>query len=180
MQTIYLARHAAPDRFKPGFIYHQLPGPPLTEKGLQEAEALGAYLRACGVGRIYASPFDRCQHTASIAAEIADIPWETDEALGEVQPNDKPENTLERVSPAFDRILNAHRAGPPPAIVTHGGVVGALLEYLGMDAETSKEYKFDYGNPLPPAGVWLGRRFDVDQPWDLHLAFQPETAPVSA
>jgi broad specificity phosphatase PhoE len=180
MQTIYLARHAAPDRFKPGFIYHRLPGPPLTETGLQEAEALGAYLRSCGAGRIYASPFERCQQTARTAADIAGIPWETDDTLGEVQPNDKSENTLERVRPAFDRILTAHRNGSPPVLVTHGGVIGVLLGYLGVDAETLKGYQFDYGNPLPPAGVWLARRLEDDQPWDLHLAFQPESAPVSA
>lgn len=180
MQTIYLARHAAPDRFKSGFIYHQLPGPPLTETGLQEAAALGAYLRACGAGRIYASPFDRCQETARIAAEIAAIPWETDHMLGEVQPNDKPENTLARVQPAFDRILTAHRTGSPPVLITHGGVVGALLGHLGMDAETLTAFKFDYGNPLPTAGVWLARHLAEDQPWDLQLAFKPEPAPVSA
>lgn len=178
-QSFYLARHATPDRFRTGFIYHRLPGPPLTDQGLQEAEALGAFLLSCGVGRIYASPFERCRQTAQIAAEIAGIPWEVDEGLGEVQPNDTNENTLQRVQPVFERILVDHRAGSPPVIVTHGGVVGALLCYLGMDGETLSQHKYDYGNPLPPAAAWLAKRAAEDHPWELHLAFRPELAPVS-
>ena len=179
--TIYLARHATPDRFRPGFIYHQLPGPPLTLQGIQEAQFLGAYFLSAGVRRIFASPFERCRHTTQIAAETAAIPWEVVDSLGELQPGEKLEGILERVQPAFERICAWSEDAGPAAIVTHGGVVAALLPHLGMDStELETHKKFDYGNPVPPAGAWLAQQTCPDIAWSMHLAFQPEAVPSAS
>jgi broad specificity phosphatase PhoE len=179
--NVYLARHAAPDRFNTTFVYHQLPGPPLTEQGVREAQALGAYLRSVEARRIYSSPFERCLRTAEIAAGAAGINWQVEERLGEVQPGEALEDVLRRVQPAFDRFAQESASDGPVVLVTHGGVVSALLLHLGMEADALKERKvFDYGNPLPPAGAWLAERDGVGTGWNLRLAFQPEAAAVSA
>lgn len=178
---IYLARHATPDRFRPGFIYHQLPGPPLTLQGIQEAQFLGAYLLSAGVHQVYASPFERCRHTAELAAQTAGISWQVEDCLGELQPGEGSDGILARVLPAFKRICCGSEASGPAAIVTHGGIIAALLLHLGMDSAELEAYKkFDYGNPVPPAGAWLAQQSHQQTAWTLHLAFQPETVPSAA
>jgi probable phosphoglycerate mutase len=180
-QTLYLARHATPDRTNTGFIYDKLPGPPLTEQGIQEASALGAYFLSCGVRSLHASPFERCRRTAEIAAGVAGIPWFMEEGLGELQPGETPESILERAGPVFERVSRASLEDGPVALVTHGGVVGVLLQHLGMDKDTLTRHKtFDFGNPVPPAGVWEAKRPEAEAAWMLRLAFQPEQAPASA
>jgi len=179
--TLYLARHATPDRFRPGFIYHQLPGPPLTLQGIQEAGALGAYLLSAGIDQIYTSPFERCRHTAEIAAQTAGVAWQVEDSLGELQPGEALDGILARVLPAFERLCASSQADGPTAIVTHGGVVAALLQHLGMDSsELERHKKFDYGNPVPPAGAWVCQRSAVDSGWSLQLAFVPEVVPSTA
>jgi broad specificity phosphatase PhoE len=107
-QTLYLARHATPNRLNPGFIYHQLPGPPLTEQGLLEAHGLGLYQRSGRARRIYASPFERCRRTAEIAAQAEGILWQIEQPLGEVQPGKTPEATLGRLAPFLGLVSHTH------------------------------------------------------------------------
>jgi broad specificity phosphatase PhoE len=66
--TLYLARHATPDRSRYDLPYHIPPGPGLTEKGRQEAAELGQFLRQEGVRHILASPLERTWRTALIGA----------------------------------------------------------------------------------------------------------------
>lgn len=179
--SFYLARHATPDRFRSGFIYHQLPGPPLTLQGIQEAQLLGIYFMSAGVRRIFTSPFERCRHTAELAAEAAGIPWQVEESLGELQPGETPESILARVGPVFERVYALDSSDGPAALLTHGGVVSILLNHLGLDGdELAKQKTFDFGNPLPPAGVWLAKRPSPESPWDLRLVFQPELVAAEA
>jgi hypothetical protein len=60
--------------------------------------------------------------------------------------------------------------------------VNALLQKLGLDAETMAQHKaqFDHANPLPPAGAWLVERGNEEDSWQLRLAFKPESPAVSA
>jgi broad specificity phosphatase PhoE len=176
--SIYLARHATPDRFRPGFIYHQLPGPPLALQGIQEAQLLGIYFISGGVRRIYTSPFERCRHTAEIAGGENGIPWQVEEVLGELLPGETPEAILARVRPPFERFCSESLLDGPVAMITHGGVVGVLLAHLGMgEAELARRKVFDFGNPVPPAGVWLAEKDDAQTEWELRLTFQPEPTP---
>ena len=65
--------------------------------------------------------------------------------------------------------------------MTHGGVVAALLQHLGMDStEIEQHKKFDYGNPVPPAGAWLVQQDHPDSGWSRQLAFVPEVVPSAA
>jgi broad specificity phosphatase PhoE len=177
-QSLYLIRHATPDWSRKDIPYHIPPGPPLTAQGQTEAQALGAFLISAGVCRLYTSPLERCHNTAQIAADIAGIPWQMDEALIEWQPGDTTASVQERLSGLVDCILHADLAAGPVGLVTHGGPVGALLMHLGMEEQHLNQYKtFDHGNPLPPAGAWQAERSRSDEAWGLRLAFTPQVQP---
>ncbi len=177
MPLLYLTRHAQPDRTRLDLPYHLLPGPPLTERGLQEAAELGDFLRRAGVRTILTSPLERCQHTARIAAEIAGASLQTDPALAEWQPTEKAEDVRRRIWPVFERAAQASSVEAPLAIVSHGGPIGVLLEALGIERSTLlKNYCYDYGNPLPTAGAWRVERDGAESAWKLDLAFVPLSA----
>ena len=175
-QTIYLIRHATPDWTRTDIAYHLPPGPPLTEQGRQEAQALGAFLLASGVRLFYTSPLERCVHTTQIAAELGKASWQVDPGLIELAPGENAASILQRVKPVFERACLASLEAGPVALITHGGTVNVLLPELGMDEKTLAEHKkiFDHANPLPPAGAWLAERQDGEAAWSLRLAFKPE------
>jgi probable phosphoglycerate mutase len=174
-QTIYLIRHATPDWTRTDLLYHLPPGPPLTEQGQQEAQALGAFLLASGVRRFYSSPLERCVQTTQIAAGMANSPWEIDQGLIELAPSESSESVLQRVKRVFERACQHSLEAGPVALITHGGTVNVLLPDLGLDAQALAQHKkvFDHANPLPPAGAWLAERQDGQATWELRLAFKP-------
>ena len=176
IQSIYLIRHATPDWSRTDLVYHLPPGPPLTKQGLQEARTLGAFLLSGGVRQFYASPLERCFHTAQIAAQVAAAPWQIESGLSEWGPGDTTESVLLRAWPVFERVSQEGLAKGPVALVTHGGPVSALLQKLGVDSEILAQHKalFDHNNPLPPAGAWLAERPSLGAAWSLRLAFKPE------
>jgi hypothetical protein len=50
-----------------------------------------------------------------------------------------------------------------------------------MDSTMLKNcQKFDYGNPVPPAGAWLAQQDSPEAAWSLSLAFQPDAVPNTA
>ncbi len=174
MPLIYLSRHAQPDRTRTDLPYHLIPGPPLTEPGLQEAVQLGEFFRQVGVHKIIASPLERCIHTARVAAEIAGASLEIEPALGEWQPGEKSEDVRRRMLPVFEKACQNGEGNSPAALVTHGGPIGALLEALGMDrAVLMRQHTYDYGNPVPTAGAWRAEQDSEKRPWKLNLAFVP-------
>jgi broad specificity phosphatase PhoE len=176
MTSIYLIRHATPDWSRKDIPYHLPPGPPLTGVGRAEAEALGAFLHAAGVRRLFASPLERSLHTAQIAAALAQAQVQVDERLMEIQPGETADSLRQRLWPVFE-MVSADGAAPdsPVGLVTHGGPIAALLGSLGMDAATLATYtRFDHGNPLPPAAAWLVARPNDQAPWQWNLAFTPE------
>jgi broad specificity phosphatase PhoE len=81
---IFLCRHAHPDNPE-GVFYGHLPGFGLSPLGVRQALGLGEHLSRYPVRRIYASPLQRAQETASLAASrlAATVPIETREALVE-------------------------------------------------------------------------------------------------
>lgn len=174
-EVVYAARHATPDWTRTDLIYYLPPGPPLTELGQQEARALGAFLRDAGVKHFFASPLERCESTARIAAGVSELPVEVHQGLLEWQPGDTPASVWKRIEPAFLRAVELCQDGGPAVLVTHGGPVGALLFGLGMDEATLNSRRtFDHRNVLPPAGVWKISRNSSGDPWKMELVFSPK------
>lgn len=81
---IFLCRHAHPDN--PGRVFYgHLPGFGLSTRGVRQALGLGDHLSRYPVQRFYASPLQRAQETASLAASRLgrDVPIETRDQLVE-------------------------------------------------------------------------------------------------
>ena len=174
-EIVYVARHATPDWTRTDIVYYLPPGPPLTDLGLQEAQALGAFLLQEGVKHFFSSPLERCEHTARIAAQLSGAQVEIHPGLLEWQPDDTPASVWARLEPAFVRAAAFSQDGGPAALVTHGGPVGALLFGLGMDEVTLNSRRiFDHRNLIPPAGVWKVSRSASGEPWEMELVFIPE------
>jgi probable phosphoglycerate mutase len=174
-EIIYIARHATPDWTRKDLVYYLPPGPPLTELGQQEAQAMGAFLLGAGAKHFFASPLERCEHTARIAAQICGAPVEVHKGLLEWQPGDTHEIVWKRLEPVFARAIEFSQDGGPAVLVTHGGPVGALLFNLGMDEATLNSRRtYDQRNVLPPAGVWKVSRDAPGQAWEMGLVFKPD------
>jgi len=172
---IYLARHATPDWSRTDIRYDIPPGPPLTAQGEAEARQLGEFLREAGVKKIYASPLERTQRTAHLAAEVVGLPVVTEELIAEWRRGEHETEVASRFSGFWERICAESEALGPIVLVTHGGPIKVMLLNLGLPRATVDEYcrKFDRGNPVPPAGVWLAANHSSETPWYLELLFTP-------
>lgn len=174
-QTLYLIRHASPDWERTDIPYDIPPGPPLTPKGRQEAQALGIFLKDAGVKKLYYSPLERSAHTAQIVAAVAKVPaleqpglaeWKTGETEAEIQT---------RFWPLVEAGIQESVQAGPIGLVTHGGPVAHMLKQLGIDPTRLANHRkmFDHANPLPPAGVWVVERNSDTDDWNLKLVFTP-------
>lgn len=173
---IYLVRHATPDWSRTDIRYDVPPGPPLTTQGEAEAAQLGAFLRRAGVNRIYASPLERTQRTAEIAGGVVGVTPITEETIAEWRRGESEAEVSARLNGLWEKLCRESVTSGPIALVTHGGPIKAMLQNLGMPRTTADEYcrKFDRGNPLPPAGVWLATGSTMETPWQLDLVFTPQ------
>lgn len=177
METVYLVRHATPDWSRTDLIYYLPPGPPLTEQGRMEAQALGDFLSRLEIARVYSSPLERCLQTARIAAGVARKPWQVAPGLAEWRPGETEEDIKKRFVPALYDAISTTKETGATVLVTHGGPIGVLLLELGMDLPTLYTHRiFDRRNPLPPAGAWKACRENPRVPWKLELVFKPEEA----
>jgi hypothetical protein len=71
---IYLIRHAqSTANTRPELIAGRSPSAPLTETGMHEARALGAFLRSTGVAfdAVYSSPLERAKQTAEVVCQVS-------------------------------------------------------------------------------------------------------------
>ncbi len=175
-QQVYLIRHATPDWTRKDIPYHLPPGPPLTDQGLAEAQALAYFLHQAEIRQIYASPLERCLKTAQIVNEVTGAPVEVVQGLMELQPGEETPSIRDRVYPAFEKASLRSQELGPVAMITHGGPVDFLLSALGV--EVSPLRIFDHRNVVPPAGAWLAFRLDASQPWELNLVFKPDLTPA--
>lgn len=177
---IYLVRHATPDWSRTDIRYDIPPGPPLTAQGEAEAAKLGEFLRAVGIKRIYASPLERTRRTAAIAGGIVGVAPLEEEAIAEWRRGESETEVAARFNGLWEKICTESTAIGPIALVTHGGPVKAMLLSLGLPQATVDEYcrKFDRGNPLPPAGVWLATGCATETPWHLELVWTPQETGV--
>lgn len=173
---IYLARHATPDWSRTDIRYDIPPGPPLTAQGEAEAVRLGEFLQSKSISHIYASPLERTQRTARLAAEVLDLPVQTEELIAEWRRGETETDIAGRFNQFWERICRQSKAEGPVLLVTHGGPIKVMLLNLGMPRPMVDEYcrKFDRGNPVPPAGVWLATNSTNETPWHLDLVFTPD------
>ena len=178
MTKIFLVRHATPDLNLKNIPYVIHPGPPLSPKGEQEAEALADFLDSEGVVKLYYSPFERSSRTARIVSIRNGIPGMEDIRLTEWRSEDeKGEKVSERMSLIFDEVFRESAGIGPIGLVSHGGPIALLLLALGMEKDKLSQFKrkFDSSNPSPPAGVWSVEWNDDNKLWDLNLIFVPST-----
>ncbi|HLM34267.1 MAG TPA: histidine phosphatase family protein [Gaiellaceae bacterium] len=75
----------------------------LSERGIEEAERLGAQISPVGVDVVLLSPFPRAVQTANIALARREVPHELDEELGDIRLGD-----LEGWSVADYRAYKCH------------------------------------------------------------------------
>ncbi|MGL4651060.1 MAG: histidine phosphatase family protein, partial [Caldilineaceae bacterium] len=164
--TVLIARHATPDWSRRDIPYDIPPGPPLTAQVEAEAEKLGSFLREQGVRKIYASPLVRTLKTAEIAARVAGAPVAVAHEIAEWRRDENEALVLERVRSFWLRAVSESRTRGPVTIVTHGGCVLAMLNWLGLPAGEINHYRdqFDHRNPLPPAAAWLTREAPLGVP----------------
>jgi broad specificity phosphatase PhoE len=175
--TIYLVRHATPDWSRTDIRYDIPPGPPLTPQGQSEATQLGEFLRSAQVQRIFASPLERTQQTAQLAAVALGLAVVEDLDLAEWQRGEPQDEVLARCLRSLDRAAaEAHASGGPVVLVSHGGPIRILLQHLGLEQAQIDFYRrqFDRDNPLPPAAAWRLYRERFDQEWQFDLAFTPQ------
>lgn len=183
-RKIYLIRHATPDWERRDLAYHLVPGPPLTEQGRAEAIALGHFLQGAGVDQLLCSPLERCLDTARIASGIVGVDFRIDERLREWQPGESPETVRARMAETFQTEWGNMHYGSNNGIaargvVTHGGPIGALLEWLGLEPAVLQAHRiYDHNNPLPPAAAWEIDRDGGEARWQMNLAFIPEVTLV--
>ncbi len=151
---LLLIRHALPVRVDGGL--HAGPADPhLAPLGVEQAEALAAWLATESVDAVWASPMRRAQETAAPVAAALGLPVVTHEGLSEFDreadsyipieelkaANDprwyevpeRPEHFVAVVVDTIERIIAAH-PGQRVAVICHGGVVNAYAgSVLGID-----------------------------------------------
>jgi broad specificity phosphatase PhoE len=174
---VFLIRHASPDWERRDIPYDIHPGPMLTPKGEQEAEALATFLKRQGLARLYYSPFERAAKTARIVAALNGIPAVEEEGLAEWRSVDEPEDRVRlRMVSVFQQAARESMDGGPTGLVSHGGPIALLLLALGIPKEELAKYRtlFDTTNPLPPAGVWQVEKDDGEAGWRFEMVFRPE------
>jgi 2,3-bisphosphoglycerate-dependent phosphoglycerate mutase len=170
--TLFLARHATPDRSRFDLPYHSPPGPSLTERGREEAVELGEFLRCEGLAHLLASPLERAMSTASIAGELSGAPVECNADLMEWQPGETEQALRERVERALRLAAQVSSECGVVGLFTHGAPILTLLKGLGLpEDEINRSRIYDSRNPVPPAGAWLAHKNGAGM--ELRLAFVP-------
>ena len=174
-EILYLIRHATPDWNRTDIPYFSPPGPPLTEKGLEEAEMLANFFQYIDLKCIYSSPLERCLSTANVIAQKTNSPLIIEPGLAEHRPDELRAEVQKRLMTVFDRAIHESHEGPV-ALVTHGSPIEILLEKMGLSPVELSDLKegFDHRNPAPPAGVWEAVRSADD--WSLSLVLNPQNA----
>lgn len=171
IEELFIIRHATPDRGLK-VPYATMPGPPLTERGHEEAVQAAAWLSGYGLEALFASPFERARQTASIIGTVLALPVTPCESLREMAPGETFDATRARVVellPALDDGL-LRRVG----LISHGACIKALLLHTTGDRIDLKQHVYDNGNHAPTAGIWHGLRGEGG--WRWQLAFQPPPA----
>lgn len=172
--TVYLIRHATPDRTRRDVPYDVPPGPPLSPEGRQEAYLLASHLANAGIQQLYSSAMARADETATILATTLDLPVTLEPGLLEIPNGTRLADITGRMRELWQRLVLDAPGDGPIALVSHGGPITALLQVVvtpPLDLNPFTQ-RFDSHNPLPPAGVWELNRRDNDS-WQGALLFYP-------
>lgn len=172
---LFLVRHATPDWNRTDLRYDIPPGPPLTDHGRREAQALGRFLAQQGVQRIFASPMERSHDTAAIASGFSQAQVVVSEDLTEWVRGEDEAAVLERMVSLHAQAAALDGQNGPIALVSHGGPIRLLLSRLGVEQAVIDYYRrqFDRDNPVPPAGAWRLSRTENEDGWSASLVFSP-------
>ena len=171
--TIYVARHASPDWSRTDIPYDVPPGPPLTPRGEGEGTLLGEFLHRQGVQHIVSSPMQRAHQTAQLAAAVIGIEAEVDPRIIEQRNDEKNLQVVERVRVFWADITKRAEQHGPLCIVTHGGVLGALLWLHDVTDESHPDHRFDHNTWAPPSGAWSAQRATGTSSWRWTLDYIP-------
>jgi broad specificity phosphatase PhoE len=174
LEELFLVRHGAPDRSL-NTPYQIMPGPPLSERGEEEAVEAAAWLRDRGVERVFCSPFARAARTAELIATTLGLELSSCEALREMAPGEAFELTRARVVEILPQLDDGTLRRV--ALVSHGACIKALLLHTTADRIDLRPHSYEGGNHAPPAGIWHGVRYG-DLLWRWELAFRPVLEPA--
>ena len=170
-KTIYLVRHATPDRSRTDIPYRFPPGPPLSEMGLLEAERVAEFLQNRDLHRLFSSPFQRCQQTAELVARRTGAPITVLLTLSEMPPDEPNSSVSERMLTSLAIVIQ--EASRPIAVFSHADPISILLENMGADVDLLAALRIRYRpHVIPPAGVWLAVLTDAH--WQLRQVFDPK------
>lgn len=134
-RTIWLLRHGMREDFKrPEWraAAERPYDPPLADEGRVQARDTARFLRDRGVEVIYSSPFLRALETASIVADVLDVPIRVEHGLSEIlradwipePPRFLPPEIMKQEFPQIDATYRS-RAFPDYPEVDNSGQVGA-------------------------------------------------------
>ena len=177
---IYLIRHGETAGNAAGVV--QMPETPLSERGLEQAEHLGARLAEAGIGQILTSDYARAEMTAQAVRQATGSPLEIHEVLRERNYGDlrgrpytevgqyilmegyEPPNGEswevfhERVDRAWDCVRSAIAGTQDSlAVVTHGLVCRSLLRHFRLPdgAEPPERFGNTSVTVIQAAEPWL-------------------------
>lgn len=172
-RRLYLVRHAETDALTADGYMHSDDPIPLTDRGVEQAEALGRAFAALPVTEVHASPMDRTAHTARLLAGEG-RPLKFDLRLREISlgdfdgahtrevfaaaprwladpdaalPGGESLNTVvARASAALEDILAAS-GERDVVVVAHGGVNRGLVAHLlGMPMDHAHRIRQDWAS----------------------------------
>ncbi len=191
MRTLIVARHAESECSARGIV-NGVPGAPcpLSERGREEARALGRWLAGREIDLCVTTEFVRTQQTARIALAERDLPWLELPELNDVRvgafeggaldsytawahtspPEATPPGDGESRAQAAERFARGWRIvlDRPEAtvlVVTHGLVVGYLRETASGRTPQARHTPVPYARPFEYSAGELTAAVDLLEEW---------------
>ncbi|MBP8001731.1 MAG: histidine phosphatase family protein [Chloroflexi bacterium] len=168
MPTIYLIRHAAPER-NSAIRYDVVPGPPLTPEGHGQARRTAQFLADKGISQLYHSPLVRTLQTANAIARQIGKPSQETEAIREWERGVPSEEVRQRMAQFWQTLLD--QGEEAVAVVSHGGPIEELLRYLTNDTLDLSGNRYFGGATTPLGGVWQIAPNDGN--WHIAFVYNP-------
>lgn len=146
MTTVLLVRHGLTEANSSGVLAGWTPGVHLSDKGLEQVQALAERLAEVPVAGIIASPLERCQETAAAIAKGRDLKVRTDKRLGECKYGDWTGRSMKvLVKDPLWKVVQAH----PSAVTFPGGE--SMLEMQARAIEAIRAHNKEFG----PDATWV-------------------------